>query len=969
MSSTFLLDAMACVLWPVWGAFVLDVARSTTDQVRAGPRPSLPHTGPLNTLATLLVATVLMTVVSRPPSPVSATPALAVTATTTTTTSVSTPQPTGHVGFTQAGTATTQTSHISRTTDTVEVKLPHDGIYDSLWRIADRTLGDGSRWPEIYALNHGRPQADGHTLVQPSFIRPGWIFRLPADRLGSGTNHSGHHTPVPSTPAAPHSPQTSTPAKPNGSPSPSTSRATPTPSPQSTPTAPSASHNPSQPSPVDHAYHQPGIRLPTGAFVGVGLAALISAALLMVRRRRRVHYRVGSGDRGDLTIAPVVRALRLAHDNATRTDDREGLELLTQQRAPVAEAARASGEDLETGALTPPPADRRIIGVKDGQALAWDLARARGLGLIGPGAPNAIHALLISLLAERIREPTTGRVEILIPAADARTLIGENISHPAGLRIVDDLDAALDTMEAELLTRASTDVAARNSDSPPAGDLVLVAAPAPHAARRLQAVLDNGSPLGLAGILFGQWRPGATARIRSDGTVATTDSSTADALSDARLFTLPTTDTQALLDLLYDAQPAQHPRAQSPRATPPTLAPASGQRNPGTETPASRPTPARPGRRPAHGPAPRLDAQEPHAADGGRHQDAADTGPDDKATLTPQDDDPRSASADPQALPVLDPNHTTHVAAGESDPGVPFANNNPRGPHTAAPVNSTAASPSQSAGADEFLSVHRPLQLILLGRLRLGHQQTGGDEYVDLSPALTPKQREILAYLALHRGGVRREALATALWPDAPRDRPFNSFHATMSQLRRALRTATDGTLRDVTVHEDGHYGLDQDQITVDLWQLQDALETSRRDARGQCHRTTLERVVALYSGDLAAHLTAEWIEAPREALRRDVLDTVSALVRIVRDDEPEQAVALLERARRMDRYNEAIYRDIARLQAHLGQQDAVPRTLALLATTLAEIDEEPSQETVALCESLQRSWPTKRTPNSTPPR
>jgi hypothetical protein len=75
----------------------------------------------------------------------------------------------------------------------------------------------------------------------------------------------------------------------------------------------------------------------------------------------------------------------------------------------------------------------------------------------------------------------------------------------------------------------------------------------------------------------------------------------------------------------------------------------------------------------------------------------------------------------------------------------------------------------------------------------------------------------------------------------------------------------------------------------------------------------------------------------------------------MLREAEPDQALALLERARIFDRYNEAIYRGIARFQAHLGRHDAIPRTLALLTTTLAEIDDQPSPETVFLCEFLQR--------------
>ena len=52
---------------------------------------------------------------------------------------------------------------------------------DSLWRIAARNLGSGSRWQEIYALNRDRVQADGRTLRNPSIIQIGWVLDLPRD--------------------------------------------------------------------------------------------------------------------------------------------------------------------------------------------------------------------------------------------------------------------------------------------------------------------------------------------------------------------------------------------------------------------------------------------------------------------------------------------------------------------------------------------------------------------------------------------------------------------------------------------------------------------------------------------------------------------------------------------------------------------------------------------------------------------
>src|SRR5438067_7264290 len=115
-------------------------------------------------------------------------------------------------------------------------------------------------------------------------------------------------------------------------------------------------------------------------------------------------------------------------------------------------------------------------------------------------------------------------------------------------------------MEAELLARArqayedtDLDDDHRSIDVP----LVLVATPTTEGERRLQAVLDNGSSLNLAGLLLGQWRAGGTVRVRDDGTVGATSPRLTGRLAEARLFTLPEADTAALFDLLFAAEPAQ----------------------------------------------------------------------------------------------------------------------------------------------------------------------------------------------------------------------------------------------------------------------------------------------------------------------------------------------------------------------------------------------------------------------------
>ena len=64
---------------------------------------------------------------------------------------------------------------------------PHQPTYqvmrhDTLWSIAETTLGDGRRWKEIRALNEGRTMPDGHSFTETTNdLTPGWLLVLPND--------------------------------------------------------------------------------------------------------------------------------------------------------------------------------------------------------------------------------------------------------------------------------------------------------------------------------------------------------------------------------------------------------------------------------------------------------------------------------------------------------------------------------------------------------------------------------------------------------------------------------------------------------------------------------------------------------------------------------------------------------------------------------------------------------------------
>lgn len=61
------------------------------------------------------------------------------------------------------------------------VRPPEGRHHESLWEIAEKCLGDGRRYREIYTLNKGKVQPDGTRLTMASLLRPGWVLDMPAD--------------------------------------------------------------------------------------------------------------------------------------------------------------------------------------------------------------------------------------------------------------------------------------------------------------------------------------------------------------------------------------------------------------------------------------------------------------------------------------------------------------------------------------------------------------------------------------------------------------------------------------------------------------------------------------------------------------------------------------------------------------------------------------------------------------------
>lgn len=908
MTTQFLLDVLACLCWITWAAFTLDVTRCAVHAARGAHWPTVTATGPVHTVAALLVSAVMLSILGhRGMTPPQAAPSMMTGAGPAVIATAAAWQP----AETTIHTTVLTTHDVPATAaqpESVVVQAPRAGVHDSLWRIAERTLGNGARWPEIFALNKGRPQPDGGTFTTPSLIFPGEELALPP------------HTSTPPV-GAPPAPRPAPPAVPPPRSAPASSAAL-TPWTPHTPSTRGAAH--SAPTKPDA---KPGLQWEPELFLGLGLATAISAALLIARRRYQRTYRPGSSRRDDLPLAPVVYQLRLAHLRQQPDNELGELDLDAEDQNRQRHERVPDPPALVIGQAAPSQNTSGIpqpvvlgVGVRDGREIALDLATARGLGLIGAGAPAAARALLLAALTTSPHptghSATPLGARVIIPTDDLVLLLGhDHPPLPAGLHVATSLNEALDELETHTLLRTS------NTEQTPWQPLILFTRPPEHNHQRLQAVLDNGSHLGLVGVLLGQWQPGITAYIRTDGTVSATSPGLGQALRGTSMFHLPPPEAAELLALLHHAHPEQRCAEEA------TSASLSQPHALSTVPRRKQPTPEGQG----------------EISD---RQHATNSELEITATHAPATDT-ESPISGPQPVPApgarlgTTPLSHHHLVAATDDAS-----------HTTlgAPPESDSKGTTGTSGTTTPV----PIRITVLGVPRVyWHPNPADTPERDITGALAPRVRELLVFLALHPDGATREALVAALWAGNPPERPTNALNTALSRLRRSLVTATEGAISDIISTGEGRYRLDPALVHTDYWRFTRAVAARRAACSDQERIDAYREVIHSYGGTLAEGMPLEWIEAAREATRRDALDAVAALARALVDHDPQQTLDLLEIARAFDPHNELLYRDIMRLQERLGQLDAIPRTLTLLTTRLAEINDQPTPQTTGLASRL----------------
>lgn len=163
---TLFLTVLTCIGWAGWSAFAVSVAMELFAVVRRRSAPRIKGLGGMQSLVGVLIGSIVLL---APTAAAAATPAPAIAA--------AAPQSTDDSGDTQkpaAGHAAATDAHTEE-----GVRLTHTVVSaaEVPWDIAERYLGDGTRWRDIAALNPDVPQLATGDQVLPK----GAVIILPPD--------------------------------------------------------------------------------------------------------------------------------------------------------------------------------------------------------------------------------------------------------------------------------------------------------------------------------------------------------------------------------------------------------------------------------------------------------------------------------------------------------------------------------------------------------------------------------------------------------------------------------------------------------------------------------------------------------------------------------------------------------------------------------------------------------------------
>jgi DNA-binding SARP family transcriptional activator len=237
------------------------------------------------------------------------------------------------------------------------------------------------------------------------------------------------------------------------------------------------------------------------------------------------------------------------------------------------------------------------------------------------------------------------------------------------------------------------------------------------------------------------------------------------------------------------------------------------------------------------------------------------------------------------------------------------------------------------------------LHLELLGDFRL-RAESGA-----LVTISAKKSQAMLAFLGVKPSQlVSRDKMANLLWSSTAPEQARQSLRQTLSTLRKELAQVSS---QKILVEEGDFLSLDASLVHVDVVEFESLVQTGTPEA--------LDPATRLYGGDfLDGFLIDEdrfdqWVIAERDRLHRLALRAHAQLVeQLTRVEAIDEAVAVAQRALRLDPLQESMHRTLMRLYMESGDPlNALQQYDNCAKVLKRELDVDPDSETRALQQEI----------------
>jgi DNA-binding SARP family transcriptional activator len=264
----------------------------------------------------------------------------------------------------------------------------------------------------------------------------------------------------------------------------------------------------------------------------------------------------------------------------------------------------------------------------------------------------------------------------------------------------------------------------------------------------------------------------------------------------------------------------------------------------------------------------------------------------------------------------------------------------PRKPPEAATAIATAErEQTRLAHSDGEAPAEHKIHISLLGPLSItGAEHTGN---------LRSAGEQLIAYLALHPRGARRDELTEAIWPAEDPKRSRQSLWQNISEIRSLLGNAL--------IADRAHYALDRRCVTVDIEELELQLAEAEATQAPVPRRQSLERALRLFRGQPLAGFDQLWADPYArnlQATHAELLEQVGH-ARLAAGD-ARGALQAAEQGLDVDNLNEGLWRLAMQAESQLGLRESVGQRYEQLQRLLDEqVGLQPEGETRALYREL----------------